>query len=187
MAPRIRQVLPHAVMLAASIALFWAAMRIDVDTGGRIGPGAWPKAIIVILGLLCAWEIAKRLLKGEAAGVKGLVAGLTDDPAQAAEGEVAAGAPPAEHPRKLWAGIALVTAYVVGAPWVGFFVATLVFLAAFPWIGGFRRPVIASAIALSGSLLLVVTFMRIAYISLPLGEGPFRALSLALMRAIGVS
>jgi hypothetical protein len=27
----------------------------------------------------------------------------------------------------------------------------------------------------------------VAYISLPLGEGPFRSLSLALLRAIGVS
>ena len=34
---------------------------------------------------------------------------------------------------------------------------------------------------------LLVMFMRIAYISLPLGEGPFRSLSLALLRAIGVS
>jgi hypothetical protein len=33
----------------------------------------------------------------------------------------------------------------------------------------------------------VVVFMRVAYISLPLGEGPFRAISLGLMRAIGVS
>lgn len=187
MAPRIRQVLPHAVMLAASIALFWAARRIDVDTGGRIGPGVWPKTIIVIMGLLCAYEIAKRLLKGEATAVKGLVAGLTDKPAQAVEGEAAAAAPADEHPGKLWAGIGLVAAYVVGAPWVGFFFATLVFLAVFPWIGGFRRPVLATAIAAAGSLLLVVIFMRIAYISLPLGEGPFRALSLALMRAIGVS
>ncbi len=33
---------------------------------------------------------------------------------------------------------------------------------------------------------MVVLFMRVAYISLPLGEGPFRAISLALMSAIGV-
>jgi hypothetical protein len=33
---------------------------------------------------------------------------------------------------------------------------------------------------------MVVLFMRVAYISLPLGEGPFRSLSIALMSAIGV-
>jgi len=30
-------------------------------------------------------------------------------------------------------------------------------------------------------------FMRVAYISLPLGAGPFRELSLALLRLLGVS
>lgn len=87
----------------------------------------------------------------------------------------------------LYGGIALIAAYVVLVPWIGFFVATTLFLAIFPWIGGLRRPVLAGALGLAGSLVLVVVFMRIAYISLPLGEGPFRAISIALMRAIGVS
>ena len=78
-------------------------------------------------------------------------------------------------------------AYVVTVPWLGFFVATAVFLAAFPWFGGLRRPLLTGALGLAGSLALVVVFMRVAYISLPLGEGPFRALSLALLAAIGVS
>jgi hypothetical protein len=30
-------------------------------------------------------------------------------------------------------------------------------------------------------------FLKAAYISLPLGEGPFRALSLGLMRLLGVT
>jgi len=72
-------------------------------------------------------------------------------------------------------------------PWLGFFVATALFLAVFPWIGGLRRPVLTSIVGLAGSFVLVVIFMRVAYISLPLGEGPFQALSLALLRAIGVS
>jgi len=29
--------------------------------------------------------------------------------------------------------------------------------------------------------------MRVAYISLPLGEGPFRAISIGLMRLLGVT
>ncbi|MEO5677971.1 MAG: hypothetical protein ABIQ84_10515, partial [Usitatibacter sp.] len=87
----------------------------------------------------------------------------------------------------LFGGIALIAAYVLAVAWIGFFVATALFLAAFPWIGGLRRPVLSVALGLTGSLVLVVVFMRIAYISLPLGEGPFRAVSIALMRAIGAS
>ena len=62
MPTRLRQVLPHGVMLLAAVFLYWAATLIDVDTGGRIGPAVWPKTIIVIMGLLCAYEVAKRLV-----------------------------------------------------------------------------------------------------------------------------
>jgi hypothetical protein len=35
--------------------------------------------------------------------------------------------------------------------------------------------------------VLAVVFLKVAYISLPLGEGPFRALSLGLLRVLGVT
>ena len=177
MPQRLRLVLPHAVMLSASAFLYWAATRIDVDTGGRIGPDVWPKAIVVFMALLCAYEIVKRLVTRTAGGATGLVQGL------AQEGE----APPERHPGMLAGGIGLVIAYVLAAPWLGFFVTTALFLAVFPWIGGLRRPVLSLVLGLAGSLVLVVIFMRVAYVSLPLGAGPFRALSIALMRLLGVT
>ena len=177
MPQRLRLVLPHAVMLAASAFLYWAATRIDVDTGGRIGPDVWPKAIVAFMALLCAYEIVKRLVTGAAGGATGLVRNLAE------EGEAAA----ERRPGMLAGGIAIVIAYVLAAPWLGFFVTTAIFLAAFPWIGGLRRPVLSIVLGVAGSLVLVVVFMRVAYISLPLGEGPFRALSIALMRLLGVT
>jgi hypothetical protein len=176
MPTRLRQVLPHGVMLLAAVFLYWAATLIDVDTGGRIGPAVWPKTIIVIMGLLCAYEVVKRLVSDAPGEVRAL--GVPEG-----EGGGAKGLP--EHPRKLFGGIALIAAYVVAVPWLGFFVTTALFLAAFPWVAGLRRPVLTAALGIAGSLALVVVFMRIAYISLPFGEGPFRALSLALLRAIG--
>ena len=170
-----RRIVPHAVMLAATLLLWLAAMRIETGTAGRVGPDVWPKAILVFMALLCIYEIGKRLLSKETGGATGLVQ-METAPVEAPT-----------HPRMLAWGIGLVLAYVVAVPWVGFFLSTAVFLAVFSWAGGFRRPVAAAVIALIGSLALIVMFMRIAYISLPLGEGPFRALSLALLRAIGVS
>jgi putative tricarboxylic transport membrane protein len=184
---KLGRVLPHAVMLAVSIALYWCATRIDADTGGRIGPDVWPKAIIVFMGLLCVYEIAKRLVVKTEFEAKGLLSGTELPPTE----PHSTGAPESQaegptHPM-LYAGIALIGAYVVFVPWIGFFVATLAFLAIFPWIGGMRRPVLISLTALAGTLVLVVVFLKVAYISLPLGEGPFRWISLALMRALGVS
>ncbi len=77
-------------------------------------------------------------------------------------------------------------AYVLSVPWLGFFLTTAAFLSLFPWVGGVRRPLLCVVLGVLGSFLLVVLFMRIAYISLPLGDGPFRALSLALLDWIGV-
>jgi hypothetical protein len=177
---RLRQVFPHGVMLAAAALIYWAATRIEAETGGRIEPAAWPKAIVAIMALLCAYEIVKRLLVRSASGATGVLAGMTQKPDEEAEETP-------EHPRKLLGGIALVVAYVLAAPWLGFFVSTALFLAIFPWIGGLRRPVVSVIIALAGTLALVVIFMRVAYVSLPLGVGPFKELSLALLRLLGVS
>jgi putative tricarboxylic transport membrane protein len=175
MPTQLRQVLPHGVMLLAAVFLYWAATLIDVDTGGRIGPAVWPKTVIVIMGLLCAYEVVKRLVSNAPGELKTVgVPGLGGEAPKVRE-----------HPRKLYGGIALIAAYVVAVPWLGFFVTTALFLAAFPWVAGLRRPVLAAFLGIAGSLALVVVFMRIAYISLPFGEGPFRTLSLALLRAIG--
>jgi putative tricarboxylic transport membrane protein len=182
----VRQVLPHGVMLAACGWLWWAASRIEGGSGGRIGPDVWPKAIIAIMALLCAYEIVKRLLLRRATHAQGLVAGLQHQPIAIAPAEPAVEEAPFA-PRKLGAGIVLVLAYVALVPYAGFFVTTALFLALFPWAGGMRRPALVAALAVAGSLVLVVIFMRVAYISLPLGEGPFRALSLALLRLLGVS
>ena len=177
MPQRLRLVVPHAVMLAASALLYWAATRIEADTGGRIGPAVWPKTIIAFMALICVYEIGKRLIRGNEGGATGLVENMAGED------------PPVDerHPGMLAGGIGLVIAYVVAAPWLGFFVTTVIFLALFPWIGGFRRPWLALVLGLAGTFLLVVVFMRVAYVSLPLGEGPFRALSIALMRLLGVT
>jgi hypothetical protein len=182
MPEKVKRVLPHTVMLAVALVLYWMATRIEADTGGRISPAFWPKTIVVFMGLLCAYEIVKRLVLGSSFEAQGVVStapvnqgGETEEP------------PAAENPRMLLGGIALIVAYVVAVPWLGFFVTTALFLAAFPWVGGLRRPLLSAVLGVVGALVLVVMFMRIAYISLPLGEGPFRTLSLALMRAIGVT
>jgi putative tricarboxylic transport membrane protein len=182
MPEKLKRVMPHTVMLAGSLVLYWMATRIDADTGGRISPALWPKAIIVFMGLLCAYEIGKRLFLGTSFEAQGVVS-----TAPVNQPEARPEPPAPENNRMLAGGIAVIAAYVVAVPWMGFFATTAVFLAVFPWIGGMRRPVLSAVLGIAGALVLVVMFMRIAYISLPLGEGPFRALSLALMRAIGVS
>lgn len=184
---RLRRCLPHFAMLLVAVALYAAASRIEGPPAGsgRIGPDVWPKAVIVFMGLLCVYEIVKRLVGGTGFTAKGLTEGLAENPAQPAA------TPAADEPPlrlgMLIGGAAAIAGFVLAVGWLGFFLSTLLFLAGFAWIGGFRRPGWVIGIATGGALLMLVLFMRVAYISLPLGEGPFRSLSLALLKLIGVS
>ncbi|HYC36117.1 MAG TPA: tripartite tricarboxylate transporter TctB family protein [Usitatibacter sp.] len=184
MPPKVKLVLPYGLMLAVSGWLYWVATRIDVDTGGRITPAAWPKAIIVFMALLCLYEIVKRLLSGTENRAQTT---FLPDAEEVAEQEEKRGLAPVSRPWMLAGGIGLITLYVILVPFAGFFLSTVLFLAAFPLAGGFKRPVFAATLGIAGGFLLIVVFMRVAYISLPLGVGPFRDVSLGLMRLIGVT
>lgn len=190
MLARLRHCLPHFVMLIVSIALYAAATRIDTGStggGGRIGPDFWPKAVIVFMGLLCVYEIIKRAILGSDFSALGLTDGLTRNPADGEGAAVPADTADTQYPRLLLGGAVLIVGYVVLVSWVGFFVTTALFLGGFARIGGFRRHGLNVLISLIGALLMVVLFMRVAYISLPLGEGVFRGLSIGLLRLLGVN
>jgi putative tricarboxylic transport membrane protein len=188
MHPRIRAILPHTVMLGISALLYYTALQIDAPaslSATRLGPDTWPKFVIAAMGALCAYEIVKRLIIGTSFTETGLLQGLNRAP-DAADRKIGAMELP-EHNGKLAAGIALIAAFVFGVQYVGFYVATAAFLSGFAFIGGFRRPLLLAAIALVGAFVLLVVFMRVAYVSLPLGLGPFKELSVLLLRLIGVA
>jgi putative tricarboxylic transport membrane protein len=69
---------------------------------------------------------------------------------------------------------------------VGFFVDTLVFVMALIWIGRFRRFWTALAISAVTTLLFMLVFMRVIFVALPIGIGPFEWLSTSLIRLLGV-
>ena len=164
-----------------------------IDASGRvgargIGPDFWPKLIIGAMAALCIYEIGKRLIAWQDARRGGLTEGL-DRPTEI-EGAPDAEAPvapeaPVDH-RKLAAGLVLIAAFVFGVAYVGFFIATALFLASFAWVGGYRRALPVALASVLGAFVLLVIFMRVAYVSLPLGVGPFRSVSVLLLQLLGV-
>lgn len=190
MHPRIRAILPHGLLLIVAAVFYGLAARIEAPVAAadtRIGPASWPKFVLGAMAALCLYEIVKRLLVGTSFTATGLLQGLNrPPPAGATDAEQTAADAGSAH-GKLAAGLAAIFAFVASVPYLGFFAATVAFLAAFAWIGGFRRPVAATVTALLGGFVLVFIFVRVAYISLPLGQGPFRELSLALLRLLGLS
>jgi putative tricarboxylic transport membrane protein len=185
MAVRMNKILPYVIVLAIVSYLYFLAAKINfVAPGGRIGPDFWPKAILAMAIVTCVYEIVKNFFFGKAdRDLEGVLASVRKD----APVEQPLAAPEEKtYPRLLWTGIALTVAYAVMIEKLGFFLCTLVYLAAFMWIGRYRRFGVILATSLIGSLAFMFMFMKIVYVSLPLGMDPFSQVSFLLMRLMGI-
>lgn len=179
---RLLRASPYIVLQICVMYLYSVAVRFDYTApAGRIGPDAWPKLILVLMGAACVYEIVKNLLVGDSFTAAGLLDKLMKD---AGAGED--GASQISYPLHLWAGIGLTIAYILSIDKLGFFIATSAYLALFMVIGRYRRWRVIASSSLLGSLAIMFVFMKIVYVSLPLGTGPFRAISSALLAVMGV-
>ena len=146
---------------------------------GQLGPDFWPRAVLVLLIVVCVCEIVRRVVFERAA----------HDDLSSAHASSSDDAQAASEDRFAWClagGIALTIAYVLALDWVGFFVATALYLALFMVVGRYRRTRVIVSASVLGSLAFVYVFMKIVYVSLPLGRGPFKALSVWLLALLGV-
>lgn len=183
MLTRLRKALPYFVVLAVTGVLFVMAGRIDFSApGGRIGPDFWPKVILGLATITCVYQIVKTLLWDSDQVVGVLESIIEETPAETA----AVAAPEPRYPRLIIAGIVLTVAYVVLIEILGFFLSTFFYLAAFSWIGRYRRTGVVIATALIGSLAFMYMFMKVVYVSLPLGQGPFAQVTFFLMRIMNI-
>lgn len=185
MLTRLRRTLPYVIVLAVTGVLFVFANRITfVAPGGRIGPDVWPKAILALAMLTCAFQIVKTFFFDEAGEqVPGVLESIIEE---APPDEVTETAPEARYPHLIVGGIALTVAYVLLIERLGFFLCTFAYLAAFAWIGRYRRPLVVLVSSLIGSLLFMFVFMKVVYVSLPLGQEPFSQVTFLLMRLMGI-
>ncbi len=185
MLTRLRATLPYLIVLAVTAGLFVMAQRIDfVAPGGRIGPDFWPKVILGLATLTCVYQIVKTLFWPDGREqVGGVLESILEEAPPEATGQAT---PEPLHRGLIVAGIALTIAYVLLIEQVGFFLCTFVYLAAFAWIGRYRRPMVILASSLIGSLVFMFVFMKVVYVSLPLGRGPFAEVTFMLMRLMGI-
>ena len=171
---RLKAAAPYAALLAGAAYLFHDAGRFAYSARpGELGPDFWPKAILILLMLACGWELAARLVSRPAA------------PRAVAPTHSEAAAE-TRYPRLLAGGALATLGYVLVLPQAGFFVSTALYLALFMLIGRYRRLGVIAATSLVGSLAFVFVFMRIVYVSLPLGAGPFQQLSLWILAMLGI-
>ncbi len=189
MMDRLKAQVPYVVVLAIAGYLFYRSTLFGFDApGGRIGPDVWPKAILGLMMLTCIYEIVKNLLpSGGRHEVHGVLESIVAEaPAEQIPVDDAQLPQGRTYPRLLIVGAGMTVAYALLIDKLGFFLCTALFLAGFTWAGRYRRPGVILAASLIGSLVFMFVFMKIVYVSLPLGTGPFEQISILLMKLMGV-
>jgi putative tricarboxylic transport membrane protein len=179
------RIAPYAIVLGIAALLYRSASGIDFFApAGRIGPDFWPKMVLVLMIATCVYAIVRIVLTSNDDSVSGILQTLSASPPVEATEPAAAGG--RTYPLRLALGIGITVLYAAVVPVTGFFLTTFAYLAAFMAIGRFRRMGMAVVVSLAGTLLMLYFFMKVAYISLPIGAAPFSAVSLFLMQVMGV-
>ena len=173
---RLQAALPYVVVFAVGAFLYRTADGFEFEeSSGRIGPGAWPKLILVLLLLTALWgAISSAVHAGKA------VAEAVN------EADEALVRPPEIYPYLVWLAVGVTLGYLLLLPVIGFFLATIAFVFVLMYLGHYRRPLPAALLSVAVAFAFMFVFMRVVYVSLPAGTAPFDRLSFALMAAMGV-
>jgi putative tricarboxylic transport membrane protein len=171
--------IPFVAIMAAAAYFYYLSDHLDFDPmPGRAGPDLWPKIVLGLMIATCAIGIIKTLFRSsDGANLFKLLA-----PEAEAEGESAA-----TWPHLAMLGIVLFVAYVFLLDRVGFVICTAALIAAFLWLGRYRKPGMMALASIVGSLGFFFIFRKVVYVSLPLGKEPFLSVSVWLMQLMGMS
>lgn len=160
---------PEVVLLAAAVYLFVVALGFrQVGPSDQIGPGFWPLVLCVGIGIGALVRLGQKLRSCERR-VTQYTASETDE---------------VRMPRVVL-GIALVVGYIVGMLFLGYILATALFLIAFIYLGGQRKWYVIP-LGVASSLFFAYVFLKVVYIALPSGVGIFDQLTVLLYELLGV-
>lgn len=186
MSGRLARSLPYVLVGAAAVYLYVVASQFEFQRrGANLGPDFWPKLVLALVVATCVYEIAKIALFGARRDVSGVLQEIVEESARE-HGDV--GAAPAAKPRPalLLGGMALTAFYVWVIQKLGFFLATAPYVAIFIALGGYRRWGVNAAVSVAGTFAMMFFFMKVVYVSLPVGQEPFAQLTFWLMRLMGI-
>jgi putative tricarboxylic transport membrane protein len=187
----VRRTAPFLMVFGFGVWLWTVANDFAISTTlGRAGPDLWPKIVLALLIGAALWGMAEAALKARPDDDTSILianasrsAGHEEDARQDLAGDAADAE---KRPVFAILGIASMLGYVIAIPYLGFTVSTFLLLLAIMLFAGYAKLLRASLIAAVGAFVFFVVFQRIVYVSLPLGAGPFKEFTLALMALFGV-
>ena len=152
---------------------YFIAPGVDVDAMARgvVGPATWPRTMLYCAAA-CAAAAFLRMLAGILMGRR--------EPAQSDEPA------PQYHELRSLAAVAVLVAYGAALPIVGIAWATAAFLAGWLLLGGVRKPLVVSLVAVLGTAAILYVFVNVSLMPLDRGKGVFEQATVALYHALGI-
>ena len=171
------RIAPELVGLALAVALLLSTGDM-VTTAAGPGPAFYPRVLGGLLVLALLVRIAQQLRtdRREAAGFAPETSG----------GEPSDFDPDLISDRRVWAAVAFTVAYIVGTLYLGWPIATFVFVVAFLWACGKRNLAVTVPVAAVLAVGFTATFVKVVYMALPTGVGVFDSLTVATYELLGI-
>lgn len=163
-------ILPDLVFLAGACFIFVRADNIPNPSPDALGPGFWPRVLSGGVAILATIRLVLKVLTR-----KGSMAQPT--PGDGSDSDL--------RWHRVPLAVALVTGYVVSTLFLGFVLATALFIISFLYLGGQRRWYVIP-MGILGSLAFTYIFIGVVYVALPSGVGVFDQLSVFVYRALGI-
>jgi hypothetical protein len=178
---KMKKIFPYAGILSASIYFYYLASKIEfVGRSGALGPDFWPETILLLTMIACLYEIIKIVFFSRNSLVRKTEATNPGGKGEAAED------PPKSYRPLLVAGIVLTMAYAYSIELAGFLLSTFLYLVLFMLVGRYRKMGVILASSAIGTLVIAFVFIRLVYISLPQGQGPFSTISYFILGLMGI-
>jgi putative tricarboxylic transport membrane protein len=162
--------IPEGLLLVAAVYLFVAAGNFrQVGNPDQIGPGFWPQVLCVGIAIAVMVRVGQKFRARGRPLVVSTVAETDED---------------VRMPRVALGG-ALVAGYIIGMLFLGYILATALFLTVFIYLGGQRKWYVLP-LGIASSLVFAYIFLKVVYIALPSGVGVFDQLSVILYQLLGI-
>lgn len=172
------------ILFLAAIYFFSMTTKFEyTQRGNQLGPGFWPKMLLGIIIILTFVDIVMALCRGG----KTAEAAVTENTDVLEAGEGLQDLEKKRFPHLLIIGGLITVAYVFLIDIIGFALCTFFYLAAFMYVGRFRRHLVIWSSSLVGSVFFMFLFIKVVYVSLPTGIPPFEGITLMIYALLGIN
>ena len=172
-----KRIIPYVIILLVSLYFYNLAGQFRFSAKpGNLGPDFWPKLLLGLTVAACLYEIIKTAFFLKVPPPKE----AREERSEKAQSEKKT------YPGLLVVGIAMTLAYAYFVTILGFIISTFLYFALFMIVGRYRKVWAILANSVIGTLVLVVIFMKIVYVSLPLGHEPFASVTLFVLKLLGI-